>query len=330
LRKLAASGCSILYISHKLDEIRHLCSACTVLRGGKLTGICDPRQESAASLSRLMIGAEPARIQHRPAQTGPEVLTIKGMSLAQEDPFGVSLKDLNLQVRAGEVVGIAGVSGNGQKELMAALSGEDTRTAPGCLFMGQQDLAALNPQDRRALGLHFVPEERLGRGAVPDMTLAHNLLLTRADSQTVKSSGWLNLNQVQQKTQAIIERFRVKAPGPHALARSLSGGNLQKYIVGREIDAQPQLLIVSQPTWGVDVGAAAQIRNEILALRDQGCAVLVVSEELEELFEISDRLVVLAKGRLSPSVPTVQTTVEQIGLWMSGLWSEPQPQGVLA
>jgi simple sugar transport system ATP-binding protein len=168
------------------------------------------------------------------------------------------------------------------------------------------------------LGLHFVPEERLGRGAVPTMGLAHNLLLTRRNA--VGPGGWIRMGQLEAHASAIIERFHVKAGGPHAAAKSLSGGNLQKFIVGREIDAKPRLFIVSQPTWGVDVGAAALIRGEILALRDAGCAVLVLSEELDELFEICDRLHVVAKGRLSPSVPRAEATVERIGEWMSGLW----------
>jgi simple sugar transport system ATP-binding protein len=323
LRKLAAEGCSILYISHKLHEIRALCTACTVLRGGKVTGICNPTQESNASLSRLMIGAEPQQLEHRPGQTGRPLLQVRALSLARPDQFGVDLSGIDLQVRAGEVVGIAGVSGNGQRELLYALSGEDVRAAPGMVLIDGQPAGALAPQRRRALGLHFVPEERLGRGAVPTMSLAHNLLLTRTEH--VGRSGWLNLNALQAQAAGVIARFNVKAGGPQAVAKSLSGGNLQKFIVGREIAAQPKLLIVSQPTWGVDVGAAAQIRAEILALRDAGCAVLVVSEELDELFEICDRLHVMAQGHLSPAIAKQAATVELVGAWMSGLWQTPTP-----
>jgi simple sugar transport system ATP-binding protein len=221
-------------------------------------------------------------------------------------------------VRAGEVVGIAGVSGNGQRELLFALSGEDTRAAADMVQVGGKAVGRYGPAHRRDLGLHFVPEERLGRGAVPGLGLSQNLLLTRTNA--VGRSGWIDTGALRRQAAAIIERFNVKAGGPDAAARSLSGGNLQKFIVGREIDANPKLLIVSQPTWGVDVGASAQIRGAILALRDAGCAVLVVSEELEELFEISDRLHVIAKGRLSPSVDRARATVTQIGEWMSGLW----------
>ncbi|MFT3812284.1 MAG: ABC transporter ATP-binding protein [Acidovorax sp.] len=319
LRQLASEGCSILYISHKLHEIRALCTACTVLRGGKVTGVCNPAQESNASLSRLMIGAEPPALTHREAHVGEAVLRVQGLALPKADQFGVDLAGLDFEVRAGEVVGIAGVSGNGQKELLYALSGEDTRAAPDMIRMVGKGVGRLNPRQRRALGLHFVPEERLGRGAVPTMGLAHNLLLTRDNA--VGAGGWLRMGQIEAHARSIIQRFGVKAGGPNAAAKSLSGGNLQKFIVGREIDANPKLFIVSQPTWGVDVGAAALIRGEILALRDSGCAVLVLSEELDELFEICDRLHVIAKGHLSPSVPRSEATVERIGEWMSGLWN---------
>ena len=311
LKKLASQGCSILYISHKLHEIRELCTACTVLRGGKVTGVCNPQQESNESLSRLMIGAEPPPLVHRPSKAGAVALRVAGLTLAREDQFGVDL----------EVVGIAGVSGNGQKELLYALSGEDTRAEPAMIEVFGQPAARLRPRARRALGVHFVPEERLGRGAVPSLGLAHNLLLTRGDA--IGAGGWIRTGALAAQAREIIRRFNVKAGGPDAAARSLSGGNLQKFIVGREIDARPRLFIVSQPTWGVDVGAAALIRNEILALRDAGCAVLVVSEELDELFDLSDRLHVIAKGRLSPSVDRADATVPRIGEWMSGLWDAP-------
>ncbi|HEY9223532.1 MAG TPA: ABC transporter ATP-binding protein [Variovorax sp.] len=318
LKKLASEGCSILYISHKLHEIRELCTACTVLRGGKVTGVCNPQNETNESLSRLMIGAEPPPLEHRELKAGAVALRVKGLSLAREDQFGVDLEGVSLDVRAGEVVGIAGVSGNGQKELLYALSGEDTRAEPAMIEVFGQAAARFRPRKRRALGVHFVPEERLGRGTVPTLGLAHNMLLTR--SNAVGAGGWIRTGQLARHASEIIRRFNVKAGGPQSAARSLSGGNLQKFIVGREIDANPKLFIVSQPTWGVDVGAAALIRNEILALRDAGCAVLVVSEELDELFEISDRLYVIAKGRLSPSVDRAAATVPQIGEWMSGLW----------
>ncbi len=320
LKKLASEGCSILYISHKLHEIRELCTACTVLRGGQVTGVCNPQQESNASLSRLMIGAEPPALGLREQRPGAAVMQVRGLSLKSDDPFGTDLEGVQLTVCAGEVVGIAGVSGNGQGELLFCLSGEDRRAPAGSISVSGTDVSRFGPGKRRSLGLHFVPEERLGRGAVPTLGLAHNLLLSRRDA--IGAGGWLKLGALRAQAQDIITRYKVKAAGPDAAAKSLSGGNLQKFIVGREIEAKPTLLIVSQPTWGVDVGASAQIRGEILALRDAGCAVLVVSEELDELFEICDRLYVMAKGRLSPSVDRSKASVTQIGEWMSGLWNQ--------
>ena len=324
LRRIAAEGCSILYISHKLHEIRQLCHACTVLRGGAVAGVCTPALETTESLSRMMIGTTPPLLSQGITEAGAPVLRVQGLKLARQDPFGVDIDEICMQVGAGEVVGVAGVSGNGQRELLYALSGEDVRAAPGSIMAFTTDISRFDPFERRALGLHFVPEERLGRGAVPAMSLAHNLLLTRDDAiaKPVWAGGWLNNRKLVAQALRIIDRFNVKANGTGAAARSLSGGNLQKFIVGREIDAHPKLLILSQPTWGVDIGAAAQIRTEILALRDAGCAVLVFSDELDELFEICGRLHVIARGRLSPSLAIGEAGVAILGEWMSGLWPQ--------
>ncbi len=320
LRRLAAAGCSILYISHKLDEIRTLCHRCTVLRGGRVTGVVRPADESNASLSRLMIGSDTPALRPRTATQGNTVLAVQSLSLPRQDPFGTDLQGITFELRAGEVLGVAGVSGNGQQELLAALSGEDPRAAPGSIRLRGQDIAGAGPRQRRALGLHFVPEERLGRGAVPGLSLAQNTLLTRTEA--VSRAGWVAPARVRALADRLIARFKVKAGGSQVNASSLSGGNLQKFIVGREIDANPALLIVAQPTWGVDVGAAALIRDELLALRDAGCALLVVSEELDELFQLSDRLIVIAQGRVSPALPVAQASLDTIGQWMSGLWPQ--------
>ena len=329
LRQLAAQGCSILYISHKLDEIRRLCHGCTVLRGGRRTGVCDPRQETVGSLSRMMIGAPPPALPARQQNAGNSRLKVKRLSLAKSHPFATALSDITFQVRAGEIVGIAGVSGNGQQELLAALSGEDPRAKASAIRLGGEPIGELGVAERRRRGLGFVPEERLGRGAVPELSLAKNMLLARPDSDMVRH-GLIDGRAVEASAREVIERFHVKAAGPHAVARSLSGGNLQKYIMAREIMRQPRLLIVAQPTWGVDVGAAAQIRRELIAMRDGGCAVLVISEELDELFEISDRMHVIAKGRLSPSVNTAEADINQIGQWMSGLWPNASDSDAVA
>ncbi len=318
LRQLAQEGCSVLYISHKLHEIRALCTACTVLRAGAVTGRCDPRQETNASLSQMMIGAEPKPPLARQHRRGAAVLQLTGFGLPKAQAYATELKGIGLEVHEGEIVGIAGVSGNGQQELLRALSGEQSGATGGLVLAG---VAArhLSASERRALGLYFVPEERLGRGAVPAHSLAQNMLLTRREA--VGPGGWLRVEPLHSQASKVLARFGVKAAGVLAHASSLSGGNLQKFIMGREISAAPKLLIVSQPTWGVDVGAAAQIHEELLALRDAGCAILIVSEELDELFALCDRLHVMAKGELSPSLNSHQTSVAQVGAWMSGLWS---------
>ena len=317
LRRLCDEGCSILYISHKLDEIRALCHRATVLRAGRVTGTCDPRLESSASLARMMIGGDLPHPQQREAKTGEPRLVIDGLSLDADDPFGTTLHDIRLTVRAGEIVGIAGVSGNGQKELMAALSGERTVERAGAVRLMDADAGRLDAEERRALGLAFVPEERLGRGAVPEMTLAENALLT-AHRQGLVRHGFVAQARVREYAADTIRDYRVKAGGVDAAARSLSGGNLQKFIVGREIRQHPKVLIAAQPTWGVDVGAAAQIRQALIDLSNAGVAVLVVSEELDELFEICDRLAVIAQGRLSEANDTAATDAEEVGLLMSG------------
>jgi len=316
LRRLAAEGRSILYISHKLDEIRALCQSATVLRGGRVTGHCDPRTETASSLARMMIGSDLPHPRHREAHAGEPALVVDHLDLPADDPFGVALRDVSLAVRVGEIVGIAGVSGNGQQELLAALSGERT-VAPDAVKLAGAPAGALDADARRARGLAFVPEDRLGRGAVPEMSLADNALLT-AHRKGLVSRGFVRGAAVRAYAQATIASYGVKASGPEAAARSLSGGNLQKFIVGREIRQAPRVMIAAQPTWGVDVGASAQIRQALLDLRDAGCAVLVVSEELDELFEVCDRIAVIAQGHLSDAVPIADTNAERIGLLMAG------------
>ena len=321
LRRLAKDGCSILYISHKLDEIRALCDACTVLRAGKVTGeLKNPANESNASLSRLMIGAQPPELEHRPFEPGEVLLEVEDLTRAKPNAYGTALDRVGFSIRSGEILGLAGVSGNGQAELLAALSGEDPRAERGCLSLLGTDVTHEGPARRRKLGLYFVPEERLGRATVPNHSLANNALLTR--KAALPRSWLLQAKPLRHLTQHLIERFSIKASGPSATARSLSGGNLQKYVVGREIDAGPRVLVVAQPTWGVDVGAAAQIRAEILKLRDSGSAVLLVSEELDELFELSDTLRVIAGGRISPPIATAKASRTLIGEWMSGLWPD--------
>jgi ABC-type uncharacterized transport system ATPase subunit len=319
LRKLAADGCSILYISHKLDEIKALCHTATVMRGGRVVAELDPRRESTASLARAMLGDEPPKLERRPSVPRDASLVVEALDIEKSHEFGVPLRDISFTLRAGEILGLAGVSGNGQQELLAALSGEDCERAKGSIRMWGEDITRLGPRSRRQRGLRFVPEERLGRASVPSLSLAKNALLTR--SEFVSKAGFLQTHALRALTQRLLGSHDVKARGPDSVASSLSGGNLQKFIVARELDAAPRVFIVAQPTWGVDVGASAQIRSQLIALRDSGSAVLVVSEDLDELFEVSDALVVIAGGRLSPRMKPRDMSADRIGEWMSGLWA---------
>ena len=324
LRQLAAEGCSILYISHKLDEIQELCHVATVLRDGKVTGHCIPAEETPRSMASLMIGKElPVPEHEAPASLGEVRLKLSNLTQVSDDPFGTSLSSIDLELKSGEIFGIAGVSGNGQQELLMALSGEALVDDHSAIEVCGKAAGRSLPGQRRLMGMGFVPEERLGRGAVPQMSLSDNALLT-SYSKGMLNNGMIRFEKVRQFATECIDKFTVKCGGEKAEARSLSGGNLQKFIMGREILMSPDLLIVAQPTWGVDVGAAAFIRQELINLRDQGTAILVISEELEELFEISDRIAVIAEGRLSPAKKLADTNIDEIGVWMSGMWPDAQ------
>jgi simple sugar transport system ATP-binding protein len=326
LRRLAAEGCSILYISHKLGEIMALCQCATVLRQGAVTAQCDPRQETSASLARMMVGSEVLAVK-RPAQHegGAPALTVTDLVLEPDDPFGTRLDHVSLTVRAGEILGIAGVAGNGQTELLHALAGE--KLAPSADAIGIENKAAghLGPTGRRARGLAFVPEERIGRGAVGELSLADNALLTAYLDGNV-GAGMIREGTVRKFASAIVKDYNVICAGIDAEARSLSGGNMQKFIIGREILQRPRVLIAAHPTWGVDVGAALTIHEALIRLRDAGAAVLVVSEDLDELFEICDRIAVMSKGRLSEPKRVADTNIDEIGLLMGGLFAEPSPE----
>ena len=306
LRALAREGTSILYVSHKLEEIRRLCDSATILRGGKLVAQVDPKRETEDSLAAAMIGRAFPKTQKRAHPAGDEALV-------------VSLPAVNLRVRAGEVVGIAGISGNGQAELLATISGERF-SAPNAVSIAGRPVGNLDAAARRALGLAYVPEERLGRGAVPDMSLAENTLLTAYRGKV--RSGMVDRRLAAQHARECIGAFDVRCGGVEARASSLSGGNLQKFIVGREISLQPKVMVLAQPTWGVDIAATALIRQRILDLAARGVAVLIVSEDLGEILEICDRVAVMAGGRLSPLREVGATDAMEIGRWMAGGFSD--------
>ncbi|WP_321504000.1 ABC transporter ATP-binding protein [Breoghania sp.] len=320
LERLASEGCAILYISHRLEEVKRLCRAATILRHGKVVASCDPRNETAGSLASMMVGADvqQVRADHKPAD-GPVRLAIKDLTIVADDPFAVPPKNVNLEVRGGEVVGIAGIAGNGQSELFDAISGEITTRRADAVTIDGQAVGRLGITARRRAGAAFVPEERLGHGAVPGLELADNVLLTRhATGDGLVRLFMLVRGAARNMEQRIKGAFDVRMSRENPEASSLSGGNLQKFVMGRELDRSPCVMVVNQPTWGVDAGAAALIRQSLIDLARSGSAVLVISQDLDEIFEIADRIAVISRGQLSEPEPASTMTRERIGLLMGG------------
>ena len=317
LRKLSAEGTAILYISHKLEEIRALCDHATVLRLGKVVGECTPRETTAREMAELMVGTALQTPTRAGRDMGGVALDVSGLSAASPSAFGTALKNIHLAVREGEVLGIGGVAGNGQDELLAVLSGEILTPADAVKLKGRP-IGRMGPTARRALGLLTAPEERLGHAAAPDMSLTENALLTGSVRENLESNGFLKWSAAETFARKIIKSFDVRTPGPGTAARALSGGNLQKFVIGREVLQRPEVLVVNQPTWGVDASAAAAIRQAILDLAASGAAVICISQDLDELMEIADRFAALNEGRLSEPRPTQGLSVEEIGLMMGG------------
>ena len=321
LRRLAADGCAVLYISHRLEEVRQLCHDATILRRARVVANVDPQAETAASLARLMVGDDVHAVRAAGrARDGAAALTVDRLSLPAPGPFGVALRGVTLAVRAGEVTAIAGVAGNGQSELFEALSGERLSSSPAAVTIAGQPCGTRGVTARRRLGAAFVPEERLGHSAVPGMELADNVLLTRhASDRGMVRGGFIDRPATRSVAKRVTERFDVRVSEVNPQASALSGGNLQKFVVGRELDRRPAVLVIDQPTWGVDAGAAAIIRQVLADLAKDGAAVLMISQDLDEIFEIADRIAVISRGQLSATYPADRIDRERVGLLMAGV-----------
>jgi len=319
LERLRGEGRAILYISHKLEEVKRLCDTATILRGGKKVATCDPRAESAASLARMMVGTDIGEVK---ASSGravtPPRLVVQRLALEPDDPHGVRLDDISLEVNGCEILGIAGVAGNGQDELFAALSGERLSPAADNVLIDGKAAGHLSVSARRRLGAAFVPEERIGHATVPRMPLSENALLTGHAASDMVRHGFINKGAALAVVDRTTTEFDVRKAKRNPEAASLSGGNLQKFVVGRELLRKPGVLVVSQPTWGVDAGAAATIRQALLDLAAGGAAVLVISQDLDELEEVADRIAVMFSGKLSAPLATAAADRETLGLLMGG------------
>ncbi len=329
LQRLVGEGRAILYISHRLEEVQRIAHRATILRRGRVTATCDPKQETAASLARRMVGAEVVAAR-APAEASPGAVRLKldALSLPAAHPFATALRDISLEVHGGEIVAIAGVAGNGQGELFDAVSGERLGPQAETVKINGLPVGMAGITRRRRAGAAFVPEERLGHAALPSLRLSGNLLLTRhaTDARLVRG-GFVDGKAVRAQSAQVVERYDVRASDIDLEAHALSGGNLQKFVIGRELDRNPSVLVVNQPTWGVDAGAAAVIRQELIDRARAGAAVLVISQDLDEIFEIADRIAVIVRGRLSPTVETGNMTRERVGLLMGGAISVHSTEG---
>ncbi|NVK36258.1 MAG: ABC transporter ATP-binding protein [Rhodobacteraceae bacterium] len=320
LKRLASEGCAVLYISHRLEEVKQICHHATILRHGKVVAECDPTKETAKSLAQLMVGSAVHLVNRSTSatKTGDVRLELIGLESPAQTPFGTSLQAIDLDVFAGEVVAIAGVAGNGQGELFDVISGE-VRVKSDMLMIDGESAGRLNINERRQRNCAFVPEERLGHGAVPGMKLSKNIILTRhTTGEGIVQAGFVSDRRAAELEKKVQSEFDVRMSQPDPDAKSLSGGNLQKFVVGRELDRQPGVLVVNQPTWGVDAGAAALIRQGLIELAHSGSAVLVISQDLDEIFEIADRIAVISRGQLSDAEPVEEMTREKVGLLMAG------------
>lgn len=322
---LKSEGRSILFISHRLEEVRRLCDRATILRFGEVTGACDPKQETSASIARMMVGNDVGAVKKIQSSSKEDVLlSAQNLSQPATTPFAVALSDINFEICAGEVLGVAGIAGNGQSELFDAISGEVAALQADNVQIRGQKVGHDTINQRRKLGASFVPEERLGHGAVSDFQLSDNMLLARHKSddvafQKMGKIGVIWREMIDKATKRVCEVMDVRKADIDPFAGALSGGNLQKFIIGRELDRQPSLLVINQPSWGVDAGAAAHIRQSIVDLARSGSAILIISQDLDEIFELSDKVCVMFDGHLSPAMNAAEISREEIGLLMAGV-----------
>jgi simple sugar transport system ATP-binding protein len=322
LRRMRAQGKTIVIVTHKLSEVLEISDEVTVMRDGRVVGHRKTAETSAAELARLMVGRDVLlRVVKPEANPRGPVLAVRGLALTAPDGER-RLDGVSFEVRAGEIVGIAGIEGNGQTELIEALAGlADEDAVSGAIELEGRDVASLSTRARRARGIAHVPEDRHRRGLLLDFNLKENSILGADDRPPVAVGPlrcWLNLRAILRKTLRILKAFDVRPPDPELPARSLSGGNQQKLILGRELDQEPRLLLVAQPTRGVDIGGIEFIHGRLVEMRDAGCALLLVSSELEEVTALSDRLLVMRRGRIVGEVDPQRASMEEIGLLMTG------------
>ena len=320
MKNLAAEGKSILFISHKLAEIMAVADRCTVLRKGKYIGTVNTKDTTPAELSAMMVGRNVNfHVEKKPAEPGDVVLEVKNMTMASKVHKNNAVKNVSFQVRRGEIVCIAGIDGNGQTELVYGLTGLEPLVS-GELFLCGQDITHTSIRKRSTMGMSHIPEDRHKHGLVLDYSLEDNMVLQRYfEPEFTDKAGFLRRKNIRGYAERLIEEYDVRSgQGPVTIARSMSGGNQQKAIVAREIDKDPELLVAVQPTRGLDVGAIEYIHRQLVAQRDEGKAVLLVSLELDEVMDVPDRILVMYEGEIVGELDPKTTTQEELGLYMAG------------
>ena len=316
LKQLSSQGTSILYISHKLEEVRVLCDTATILRNGSIIKSFVPSKTTSSEIAELMVGKKVNPTTKIKSGLKETVLEVKNLSIQSKNAFGTNLKNIDFKLHQGEILGIGGVAGSGQDELLSVLTGE-TVVEKNTLLYKNRDIGHMSPQQRREIGLLTAPEERLGHAAAPEMSLIENCLITAKQEKGLFKNGWINVPRATECAEAIIAKFDVRTDNSKNSAKTLSGGNLQKFLIGRELNQSPEVLIVNQPTWGVDASAAQFIRQALLDLISQGNAVIVISQDLDELLEISDRFTALVNGTISKPQITHTLSISEIGMMLS-------------
>ncbi|BBD08594.1 ABC transporter ATP-binding protein [Desulfovibrio ferrophilus] len=321
LRLLVDKGLSVIFITHKLREVMAASDRCVVLRHGKVVLTTPTAETDAETLARAMVGGEVPKTERVPSLTGKELLRIDGVTV--QSPEGRALLDnLNLSLHAGEILGIAGVSGNGQAQLADLISGL-TPPDSGSIAVNGKTIARPTPAGMVAMGVGRIPEDRTGTGLIGDMTVQENLGSEVYRNKEFSRFGFLNFKSLRRRAKELIERFDVRCPGPGAATRKLSGGNMQKLILARVLSGKPSVILASQPTWGLDVGAAAFVHRCLMEAAERGAGVLLISEDLDELFQVTDRIQVMHCGRLSTPVRPGEVDAAQLGLAMSGHRAAP-------
>ncbi|MGN0793982.1 MAG: ABC transporter ATP-binding protein [Aristaeellaceae bacterium] len=319
MKGLAAEGKSILFITHKLNEIMAVSDRCTVLRKGKYIGTVNTADTNQAELSRMMVGRDVQLVvDKQPAVPGDAVLTVENLTVKSKTYNREAVRDVSFTAHAGEIVCIAGIDGNGQSELVYAITGLE-KAAKGKITLRGEDITAASIRKRSKAGMSHIPEDRHKHGLILDNTLEQNLVLQRYYEPRFQKAGFIRFDAVRAYAETLIEQYDVRSgQGPVTVTRSMSGGNQQKAIIAREIDRDLPLIVAVQPTRGLDVGAIEYIHHQLVSARDAGKAVLLVSLELDEVMNLSDRILVMYEGEIVGELDPKDTTVEELGLYMAG------------